>query len=241
MTIDNLLEAESAVFDLASLSDVMLFGEDHSASNERQFVSSLLPQLKSKGYSILALEITEGTQEDMNRYLKDEISFDEMILRHPSERFAMHPDYREIMESAKRLAFYIVCMDANDRNGSRNKYMADKIHSGIQQKHSKCVALVGNGHILHRGNTGRVVASGISGHLDDKGISCSAISMERDEYDGPIYQALGKKIDRITAVPKSMLDMHNHRFPFENETYSRLYDCVILFPKQELCSPALAF
>lgn len=59
--------------------DIVLLGEDHGSNSVRTILNSTMPELKKRGYTHFALEIADTLQDNLDRYVNDELSADQFI------------------------------------------------------------------------------------------------------------------------------------------------------------------
>lgn len=127
---------------------IVMINENHFYPNHRILVSNLLPKLKEIGYTYLALEALDTTQDSLlntpNGYPVLDTGF-----------YTSEQNYSNLIRKAKKLGFEFVAYENMDNEKNREMGQAENLYNKTFKNSPTCkvVVLAGIDHILEKPST----------------------------------------------------------------------------------------
>jgi len=236
----HLVSASNAIDSLARRYEVIMINESHHTPYHRNFVTSLLPDLKRQGFKYLALEAL----------YKDSVINQRGYPCYDNGMYIREPLFGEMLREAIRLGFKLVSYDTGwDCDGKgKDKYFCDRYRDSIAavniykikklDKSAKILVYAGYSHIKekNRPNKPRMAEyfKRISG-IDPLTIDQTTMMDFGEEKNlNPYYRFIK---DKISEKPMVAFCNENNTFWSENKAY----DIMIFSPSPTIKNNRYSF
>jgi hypothetical protein len=221
----NTKDAKKHLLSLAETKKIIILNEKHNRSTSREFLASMLMELKEKGYSILALEDLAETHENL-------ISRGYPIKN--SGFYVVEYNYANLIRLAMNLGFELISYNAG-KSKQRSKDSYTNINEYLSQKpNAKMIILGGYGYCYKETTT--LNEAPRLGTLLNKEYSDSLLSVDcitfnnmfLKSYQSPLYNYLSDSMK--INIPSVLYNYDTLIYP--DRISKALIDFSVYFPKE---------